>query len=314
MQVGPSCYQLAPSRSISVTGPLFPWQNEFQVAMQEQVNSPAISQVVRSGPEVGERLFTMAPLSETSWIELDIRPRGTRFFAADGESTVDEIASVDPIRNIWTPVKARATYQALGGEMRQFDFDVGVGVTIQVPPTNKVDVDLLVPKEEGIDELINTGAAPAVQAAALRLLRFATTVSCKATCVQYGNPVARPRYTQLYYLDGSVSAGSTGAQAKLQHDTGAVQILASPFAGGPVLALGDIVARFKLEIVTLPQGTAIDPFSSLFPFFDIPFVPASTISVSENVPVPRSHSNAVRVRTPIPAVRANVLVVQELFT
>lgn len=310
MKVGPACYQIAPSRSISVTGPLFPWQNCFQIAKQQQVNAPGIAQVVRSDVETGERLFTMEPLPEVTWMELDIRPAGTVFFDEGDEVTVDDIASANPILNFWAPIKVRVSYQALGSEIRHFDCDVGVGSTIPVPPTNRVDVDLLVPCEDGIDEIIASGAAPPVPAAQLRNRRFATTVSCKATVVHSPNPVARPKYTNLYYLDPGQDAGSVGAQAKLQEYTGRVQIIAGrwPPAGLP-LTPGDTEAFYRVEPVELPQGVSPEPPPLPFGIFPIPFT--TNGNLSERADVPRPFANVVRVRTGTRI--QNAIVSQELF-
>lgn len=318
MQIGPGCYEVCPAREISVNGPLFPWQNEYEVAKQEEVNSPATAQPVRSGPNVGRRLFTMDPMRELSWWEVDIRPKATVVFGNIGPGpvtpvTVDDVASANPILKGWTPVKVKVTYQETSGEVRSFIADVGTGVTISVPPTNKIDVDILVPREDGIQEIIDSGSAPPVQAEILRQLFFATTVSCKATCVTSPG-LSRPRLTNLYFLDGSSVAGTAGFQTKLQAYASRVQIYAAPFAGGPALAAGDIIARFLREFVQTTQGVApIDPLAGLFPFFDIPILTTVPLALSEHMDIPRSLANVVRVRTANAAVRASVLVSQELF-
>ena len=228
-------------------------------------------------------------------------------------ATVDDIVGVNPFLKAWTPVKVRVTYQTNAGNLNTFDADVGTGVTLQVPPTNKVDVDVLVPLRAGIQELIDNGSAPPLQGAALALLDFATTVICKATCVAYGNPVAKPRYTDLVYIDNQVPAGTNGVALKLQPYASNVQLLATAFAGSGALVIGDIDATLRFEVVKLPQGTAIDTLSALFPRFNIPFI--GSPDVSEKVDIPRPHANVVRVQSGglVVPKRANVLVSQELF-
>lgn len=310
MQTGPACYQIAPSRSITVTGPLLPWQRRFVVAKEEQVNSPGIAQPVISGQEVGLRLFTMEPLAELTFLELDIQPVGTLLYnAGDPVPTVDAVQSSPfPLKD-WTPIKARATWYLPGGKgTRSFDFDIGNGVVITTPPTNKVDVDILVPSEVGLDLIpIPDNFVPLRDAGT----RFATQVQCKATCVR-SPALSRPRFSQLVFLDGATEAGSIGASVRLVPYVSRVRVLAGESPPRDPLVAGDIVAEFSTDVMERPQGTPLDPISDLFPVFPIDF-PTTTPHASIDLPVPMPNANVVRVRMVNAARRANVIVVQDIM-
>lgn len=308
MQIGPSCYNVAPQRTITVTGPFLPWQRRFVVAKQEQVNSPGIAQLVISGQEVGERLFTMEPLKELTFLELDIKPVGTVLYNAEEPvPTVNTVQGAPfPLRD-WTPVKARATWYLPGGQVtRSFDFDIGNGVVITTPPTNKVDIDILVPSEEGLDLIpIPDDFVPLRTAGT----RFATQVQCKATCVR-SPAISRPRFTQLVYLPGDVPAGSVGASVNLMPYASRVRVLAGEIANSSALVIGDIVAEFSVDVVERVQGAALNPISALMPVFPIDFQTAHT---SLDLAIPQSEANVVRVRNINPAKRANVIVMQDII-
>lgn len=307
MQIGPACYNIAPSRAITVTGPFLPWQRRYVVAKEEQVNSPGIAQPVVSGQEIGLRLFTMEPLSELTFLELDIMPIGTILYnASDPVPTVNAVQSAPfPLRD-WTPAKARATWRVPGGDTtRSFDFDIGNGVVITTPPTNKVDVDLLVPSEQGLfDVPIPDGFVPLRDAGT----RFATQVKCKATCVR-SPAFSRPRFTQLVYLPGDAVAGSVGASVNLMPYATRVRVLAGEVPPSSALAVGEIVAQFSVDVMERAQGAALDPISALMPVFPIDF---PTAHESLEVQVPQSEANVVRVSLTNPAKRANVVVVQDI--
>lgn len=307
MQMGPACYSVAPARSISASGPVFPWQNEYEVAYQEENNSPGIDQVVKTSALVGERLFTMEPLGNLTWMELDIQPLATILFGGVTlDVDVDQVAGAIPLLKEWTRAKVRVYYQVTSGQVRTFDADIGTGVVITVPPTNKVEVDLLIPREEGIDEIIATSAAPPVQGAGLRDLKFATTVNCKCTCVS--SPSFSPaRYTELHYLDNEEESGTDGQLVKLQRYASRVQCLATALTGTPALAVGDVVARYVTALV----ATGPDALGGLFPNFTIPFLTPNTTEILQ---IPKPYANAVRVTAPGSAkhVQANVVVSQEL--
>ena len=315
MKIGPAGYTVAPARAIAVQGPLFPWQTQYRIAKQEQVDSPWLNQLVRSDMETGWRLFTMEPQQESYWFELDIRPLGTEIF---GDSvnpvvdlptavpTVDDVAGSRAQLRTWTPAKARVLYPLAGGTMRELRFDINTGVTVAIPPTNKVEVDLLVWADEGIDDI----PSPNGDANAFRGVRFATLVSCKATLVQYANPVAKPRWTQLVYINPA-SANRGTSQIPLIENAGTVVIDAGAVDPGINLAPGDVRAFMRNEFVVTPPTVLPDVLSVSSAQFPIDF---DTGHNSKHVPIPGSQANVVRVEALNAGVSEfNAAVIQEIY-
>lgn len=276
--------------------------------MQELDNAPWLSQLVVSNERMGVRLFTMEPLSSgATWMELDIQPAGTLLFGdnplvLDEVPNIDQVVSTTPVLKGWTPAKAQVTYALAGGDARTVRFDIGNGVTVRIPPTNRVEADLLVWSDEDLDEVV---APPNV--GTLRGIDFATTVSCKATAVPSGSERPLPRFTQCVYLPGA-DVTNRNAQVKLENQVDAVQIYASA-VGALDLVIGDITAAYRTEITDVPVGLP-DGLSGMFPLSIIDF---DTAHVSRLVPVPHSHANVVRLANTAGNKNANVIVVQEIY-
>jgi hypothetical protein len=212
MQIGPSCYQPAPARSISVSGLWYPYQNDLIVATQQEVYSSGSQpdEPVRSeygDTSTGRRLFTMPPLDASHWMEVDLRPQGT-IFNNEGQFGPPTAQNVSTGVK-WTPARARITWTEQGGVENFVDVDIGAGTNFVVPPTNQVWVDLLVPNP---DTLESVPVPPTIPPEILRNIEYITTVSCKVTCVK--SPGAnRACLTRLIYLgtdalrlDGNSSA------------------------------------------------------------------------------------------------------------
>ncbi len=313
MQIGPGCFTVAPARAIAVTGPAFPWKREYVTKKQELDVSPSIVSTARSDEFVGRRLFTMEPINSSSWFQLDIVPLGTIFFE-DGDPipTEDQIASAASVLKNWTPAKARITYYLAGGSIRQCDVDIGAGVSVAVPPTNKVDVDILVWSDAGPTpaEMVAADFAPDT-AAALVNTRFATKVSCKATCVQYADAIPRIKCSQLVYLDSTPGVASgVGAQINIPPAATSVQLHVSNLLGVPIVP-DQVRAQFRAEDATVPQNILppMTPVLVGWPAEDIEIVPNTVGGESANVPIPGAFYNVVRVSNdPTITTSANVVV------
>lgn len=317
MQIGPGCFTVAPARAIAVTGPAFPWKRDYVTKKQELVNSPGINNPVRSDELVGRRLFTMEPLNSSSWMELDIVPLGTIFYQeGDPVPTEDDIASAPDVLKRWTPAKARVTYYLAGGAIRQCDFDIGAGVTVAIPPTNKVDIDLLVWSDAGPtpQELIDSFFAPDT-AGGLVNTRFATKVSAKCTCINYASELPPPKFTQLAYLDSTPGPPSgVGAQIPLQSGASSVQLKVSNLLGVPLVA-GQIRANFRLEDTNVPQNVTppMSPVNVSWPETPIDLILVESGAFNFDTPVPRSFANVVRVSNdPTISTSANVVIDQTI--
>ena len=314
MQVGPGCYTVAPARSISVRGPMFPWQRRYRIAMQEVANAPWFDQTVRSSAQVGRRLLTMeAERGPLSWMEVDIQPAGTILFGdnallSDEVPTLDGVVSVPAVLKGWSPAKVQLLYHLASGETRVVRFDIGNGVTLRIPPTHHVEGDLLVWDDEGLDEVV----APPQPTAVLRgRVNFATTVSCKVTAVRSGSEIPRMRFTQLVYLPGA-DQDLRNAQVPLENQVDIVQLYASPEDPSPGgdLVIGDIAAIFRTETTDTPQGTPADGLSAVFPQIAIDW---DSAHMSRRTEVPHPQANCVRLQMTDATKSANVIVSQEIF-
>jgi hypothetical protein len=289
---------------------MFPWQQLYRVAMQEVVNAPWFEQVVQSSPDVGRRLFTMEPIKNSSRFEIDIQPLGTTLYGdntliPEDTPTLDTVVSGPRVLKTWTPAKALVTYYLASGQTRSVRFDIGNGVTVGIPPTNKVDVDLLVWDDENIDEI----PAPESSSVLREKVRFATTVSCKATCVPYSSSFPKARFTQVVFLPGG--SADNAVQIPLEPQADAVQILASAVVGSASdLVIGDILALYQTNFTDLPQGVAPDALSAAMPTSVIDF---DTAHVSRRVAVPHSHANVVRLAITDPEKASNVTISQEIY-
>ena len=320
MQIGPGCFTVAPARAIAVTGPAFPWKRQYVTKKQELDLSPGIVSSSRSDEFVGRRLFTMEPINQSSWFQLDIAPLGTIFFQ-DGDPipTEDEIASAPSVLKNWTPVKARITYYLAGGTVRQCDIDIGSGVSVAVPPTTKVDIDLLVWSDQGPtpEELVADSFAPGT-ASALVNTRFATKVSAKATCVTYADGIPKLQCSQLVYLDSdNLAASGIGAQVPIPPGATSVQLHVSNLAGIAVpIVPGQIRAQFRTEDTTVPQNSLppASPTNAGWPAENIDIVPTvSGDAESAEVPIPGSFANVIRLSNdPVITTKANVVVAFEI--
>lgn len=313
MQIGPGCFTVAPARAIAVTGPAFPWKRDYVTKKQELVLSPGINNPVRSDQIVGQRLFTMEPLNASSWFQLDIVPLGTIFYQdGDPVPTEDDIAGAPSVLKRWTPAKVRITYYLAGGAIRQCDIDVGSGVSVAVPPTNKVDVDVLVWSDAGPtpQELVDSFFAPAA-AGALVNTRFATKISCKATCVTYADAVPRIQCSQLVYLDSTPGPPSgIGAQVIIPSAATNVQLKVTNLLGVAVVP-GQIRAVFRTEDTTVPQNVAppVSPVNVGWPETAIDLILVESGAFSLETPIPGDFANVVRISSdPTITTAANVVV------
>jgi hypothetical protein len=289
---------------------MFPWQTKYRIAKQEVSNAPWINQQVVSDQESGRRLFTMEPIKFAGWFELDIQPQGTTLFGdnpliPDAVPTLDRVVSGPEVLKNWTPAKARVIYTLASGETRVVRFDIGSGVTVRLPPTNHVEVDLLVWSEEDLDEVI----APPTAAVLRGQVNFGTTVSCKATVVPFGSEIPKPRWVQVYYIPGN-DVTNRQVQVPLENQVDAVQMYAAAIPPSAAdLVIGDIAAGFRTEVTDQPRGLP-DALSSAFPLAPIDF---DTPHMSRRAEVPHSNANVVRVVMADPAKFANVFVMQEIF-
>lgn len=215
MQIGPACYSIAPASKVSVQGRFQPFQNNLVVARQENNNPPAQFEEVVSNPGTGRRLFTMEPLKEATYMVLDIRPTGTVVYNTANQETVT-ISDIAGSGSRWTPAKARITWQEAGGATQTVDVDINSGIFFSVPPTNQVDVDLLVPDEDGLTEALNSGALPApafwipARNPGVEGLRFGTSVTCKATCVSSPSGKRACITRRVFLNDDSVNQSNVG--------------------------------------------------------------------------------------------------------
>jgi len=278
MQIGPSCYQPAPGREISVRGLWYPYQNDLIVARQQEVFAGNPDEFVESedGPtSSGRRLFTMPPLDESSWMEVDIRPQGTIF---NNEVEFGPPTSANVSTGVkWTPARARITWTEQGGAQQSVDVDIGAGTNFVVPPTNQVWVDLLVPNP---DTLENVPVPSTIPPDVLAMVEYITTVSCKVTCVSSpgGN---RACLTRLIYLgqDALRPSGPSPTRAQfVMAPRGCKEV--SVFigqsgpggpAGDPTPSIGDILFRWEtlaaLGRINQPSGASALPdlFLDVFP-------------------------------------------------
>lgn len=173
MQIGPACYTVAPAQTISVDGRFFPYANNWILAQQQNANPPAFAETIITELQ-GKPMFRMEPLSSASFMIVDIRPWATQWTGSTGAIiTVDDVAG-QSVR--WTPAKARVTWYEAGGVVQTVDVDINAGISFTVPPTNRVDVDLLRPDVRDLASIPVPAFWKEFEA------RFATTVRCKVTC------------------------------------------------------------------------------------------------------------------------------------
>ena len=262
MQIGPSCYQPAPARQISVEGLWFPYQNNLLIARQQEVYAGSPEDLVETeygDTATGRRLFTMPPMDQSSWIELDIRPVGTIFNnpVEWGEPTVPNVSTGVK----WTPARARITWTEQGGSMQSIDVDIGAGTNFAVPPTNQVWVDLLVPDPDGLEQVI---IPPTIPFENLSQVKYFTTVSCKATCVS--SPGAnRACLTRLLYLgNDALPFGVRSQVTTVPRGTKSVEVFVGQSgAGGP--GSDDSISPDALLLRWEPISALGRPPSNTFP-------------------------------------------------
>ena len=92
--IAPSCYDPAPARQIIIEGRFNPWQNDGVVVAQRFENTPAIIELPTSVPGQfsGRRLYSMDPLAQATWMQVDVRAIATRLYrSSDPMPTVDQI-------------------------------------------------------------------------------------------------------------------------------------------------------------------------------------------------------------------------------
>jgi len=278
MQIGPSCYQPAPGREISVRGLWYPYQNDLIVARQQEVFAGNPEDVVVSEEgsiASGRRLFTMPPMDSSSWMEIDIRPQGTIFNneVQFGPATVANVSTGVK----WTPARARITWTEQGGAQQSVDVDIGAGTNFVVPPTNQVWVDLLVPNPATLENVVVPSTIPPD---VLARVEYITTVSCKVTCVSSpgGN---RACLTRLIYLgpDGLRPSGAAPTRSQYvlaPRGTKTVDVFIGQSGpggpgGDPVPLIGDILLRWEtlaaLGRINQPSGASPLPdlFLDVFP-------------------------------------------------
>lgn len=292
MLVGPACYSPAPARQISVNGILNPFQNRKIIARQAKRNTPQSSATIFDPDDsTGDRLYTMDPLTDQTYLVLDIRPVGTVLFS-DGEP-------IPPTNTVnggfrYTFATARVTWIEAGGAVQCVDVDIGAGTVFTVPPTNIVDVDLLIPDPQGIDQI-------PVPEGFDRDQRFATTVSCKATCVRSPTPT-QPTTQSCVYVQGDEDFGAVGQQIPIPRGADSVQIFSAPAVGHglPVDEPENTIASFGVEPVPLAPGAAIPPPFDTWPTQQVGFSEDAQTRQTQRVQIPHDF-NVLRIRTGVAA-------------
>jgi len=276
--VSPSCYSPAPAREISVVGTFFPLQNDLVVARQaESTSNPDQVPTTAQGEDTtGRRLFSMDPMSEATYMLVDIRPIGQ--LVRQPEQGPPTIAEVNGSFQGFTFAKARITWQEEGSATRSIDIDIGSGICFSLPPSFMVAADLLIPSDRNLEFLDGIGK-PANYPSFGDLL-FYTTVGCKVTCVSSPSGV-RPCLTRQVYL------ASDGAPR---------QFIAVPPYGDNVRLTANVASNFRddpsgvvfnYSILTQTNGGAIPASGPAFlldaPPFPTPRAPFDPVNATSGV-------------------------------
>lgn len=270
MQLGPACYSVGGSRSLSVSGRFNPWQNNLVMARQQAVLDAQPDRRVQTDMEGGRRLFTMEPLAQTYWMNVDVFPEGSLLFLA-GDPVPTESQIAGGVK--YTVAQLRVTWTEAPSRQRTLDVDIGAGVSLTFPPTNQLSMDLLVPNPEfqqtRPDQDNKTSVRPPFDSTAFN---FASTITAKATCV-YSPGVTRARLTRRIYLDGITGGTRDAREIELPRGARTVLIEGAPGVASAPLVPGDIVAWMTTAFVP-PVGPPVP--APGFPQTDIEFAGLTT--------------------------------------